>query len=114
MTIEKPIKELKEKLTLLKFSNKEIKLILFYRSIIDNKNIFNIKKLSDIRYLLSKSTREHYKEIIDIYKALKGKKKKYLFIVKNIKRKKIVKKSSLFKRFKNKWKRYSKPRRNRK
>ncbi len=43
LTIEKPIKELKEKLTLLKFSNKEIKLILFYRSIIDNKNIFNIK-----------------------------------------------------------------------
>ncbi len=91
MTIEKPIKELKEKLILLKFSNREIKLILFYRSIIDNKNIFNIKKLSDIRYLLSKSTREHYKEIIDIYKALKGKKKKYLFIVKNIKRKKLLK-----------------------
>nr|WP_267916600.1 CCA tRNA nucleotidyltransferase [Borreliella garinii] len=91
LTIEKPIKELKEKLTLLKFSNKEIKLILFYRSIIDNKNIFNIKKLSDIRYLLSKSTREHYKEIIDIYKALKGKKKKYSFIVKNIKRKKLLK-----------------------
>ncbi len=41
--------------------------------------------------MLSKSTREHYKEIIDIYKALKGKKKKYLFIVKNIKRKKLLK-----------------------
>ncbi len=41
--------------------------------------------------MLSKSTREHYKEIIDIYKALKGKKKKYLFITKNIKRKKLLK-----------------------
>nr|WP_267917245.1 CCA tRNA nucleotidyltransferase [Borreliella garinii] len=64
------------------------------------KNFFNleiktklIKKtaLLNIRYLLSKSTREHYKEIIDIYKALKGKKKKYSFIVKNIKRKKLLK-----------------------
>ncbi len=80
MTIKKPIKELKEKLTLLKFSNKEIKLILFYRGIIDNNNIFNVKKLSDIRYLLSKSTREHYKEIIDIYKALQKEKIKDIYL----------------------------------
>ncbi|ASQ29443.1 polynucleotide adenylyltransferase [Borrelia miyamotoi] len=89
-TIKKNIQCLREKLKLLKFSNKDIKLIIFYRIIIDEINVLRIKNLSNVRILLSKATRENYKEIFDIYKAIKGKDAKLKFIMNNIKRKKLL------------------------
>ena len=90
LTIKKDIQILRENLKLLKFSNKDIKLITFYRVIIDEINNLKIKTLSNLRILLSKATRENHKEIFDIYKALKGKDHKLKFIINNIKRKKIL------------------------
>ncbi|QFP41669.1 CCA tRNA nucleotidyltransferase [Borrelia miyamotoi] len=89
-TIKKDIQCLIEKLKLLKFSNKDIKLIIFYRIIIDEINTLKIKNISNVRILLSKATRENYKEIFDIYKAIKGKNNKLKFIMNNIKRKKLL------------------------
>ncbi|BCR21301.1 CCA tRNA nucleotidyltransferase [Borrelia miyamotoi] len=89
-TIKKDIQCLREKLKLLKFSNKDIKLITFYRIIIDEINTLRTKNLSNVRILLSKATRENYKEIFDIYKAIKGKNAKLKFIMNNIKRKKLL------------------------
>ncbi|BCR22116.1 polynucleotide adenylyltransferase [Borrelia sp. HM] len=91
LTIKKDIQSLREKLKLLKFSNKDIKLITLYRVIIDEINNLKMKNLSNVRILLSKATRENHKEIFDIYKALKGKNNKLQFIINNIKRKKMLK-----------------------
>ncbi|WP_445436132.1 CCA tRNA nucleotidyltransferase [Candidatus Borreliella tachyglossi] len=90
LTIKKDIPSLNEKLKLLRFSNKDIKLILFYRSIIDEINTLKIKNLSDARILLSKATKENYKEIFDIYRSLKGKDHKFKFIINKIKSKKLL------------------------
>ncbi|AWG43059.1 polynucleotide adenylyltransferase [Candidatus Borreliella tachyglossi] len=90
LTIKKDISSLNEKLKLLRFSNKDIKLILFYRSIIDEINTLKIKNLSDARILLSKATKENYKEIFDIYRSLKGKDHKFKFIINKIKSKKLL------------------------
>ncbi|AHH08672.1 CCA tRNA nucleotidyltransferase [Borrelia anserina] len=89
-TIKQDISCLKENLKLLRFSNKDIKLILFYKTVVNEINTLRIKKLHDIRIMLSKATRESYKEILDIYKALKGKDKKLKFILNKIKSKKLL------------------------
>ncbi|AHH12733.1 Poly(A) polymerase [Borrelia hermsii YBT] len=89
-TIKKDIRCLREKLELLRFANKDIKLILFYKAIINEINTLRVKKLHDVRILLSKATRENYKEILDIYKALKGRDNKLKFIMNKIKSKKLL------------------------
>ncbi|AHH10898.1 [cytidine(C)-cytidine(C)-adenosine (A)]-adding enzyme [Borrelia coriaceae] len=90
-TIKKDIPSLRENLKLLRFSNKDIKLILFYKTVINEIKDLRVKKLHDIRILLNKATKENYKEILDIYKALKGKDNKLRFILNKIKRKKLLK-----------------------
>ncbi|BDU62627.1 polynucleotide adenylyltransferase [Candidatus Borrelia fainii] len=90
-TIKKDIPCLIENLKSLRFSNKDIKLILIYKIAINEINTLKIKKLHDIRILLSKATRENYKEILDIYKALKGKDHKLKFIINKIRSKKLLK-----------------------
>ncbi|UPA12349.1 CCA tRNA nucleotidyltransferase [Borrelia venezuelensis] len=90
-TIKKDISCLIENLKSLRFSNKDIKLILLYKTVINEINTLRIKKLHDIRILLSKATRKNYKEILDIYKALKGKDHKLKFIINKIRSKKLLK-----------------------
>ncbi|AFI31494.1 tRNA nucleotidyltransferase (CCA-adding enzyme) [Borrelia crocidurae str. Achema] len=84
-TIKQDISNLKQNLKLLKFSNKDIKLILLYKTTINAIHKLNPKKLHHIRIFLSKTTRENYKETLDIYKALKGKNNKFKFITNKIK-----------------------------
>ncbi|AYE36555.1 polynucleotide adenylyltransferase [Borrelia turcica IST7] len=90
LTIKQDALPLRDTLKLLKFSNKDIKLILFYKCIFNEINTSQIKTLKDIRILLSKATKEDYKEIFDIYKALKGKDHKLKFILNKIKSKKLT------------------------
>ncbi|WP_024653344.1 CCA tRNA nucleotidyltransferase [Borrelia persica] len=89
-TIKQNIVDLKQNLKLLKFSNKDIKLILFYKKIIKEIYTIESKKLHNIRILLNKATRENYREIFDIYKALRGKDNKLKFITNKIKRNKLL------------------------
>ncbi|WP_434756969.1 CCA tRNA nucleotidyltransferase [Borrelia puertoricensis] len=91
LTIKKDISSLIKNLKSLRFSNKDIKLILIYKTVINEINTLKIKKLHDIRTFLSKATRENYKEILDIYKALKGKDQKIKFIINKIRSKKLLK-----------------------
>ncbi|QMU99455.1 polynucleotide adenylyltransferase [Borrelia sp. A-FGy1] len=90
LTIEKDIISLRQALKSLKFANKDIKLILFYRYTFNNINNSQIKTLKDIRLLLSKTTKENYEEIFDIYKAIKGKDHKLKFILNKIKSKNLI------------------------
>ncbi|UGQ16359.1 CCA tRNA nucleotidyltransferase [Borrelia sp. RT5S] len=90
LTIKKDIFPLKETLRLLKFSNKDIKLILFYKYSFNKLHALQIKTLADIRTLLSKITKESYKEIFDIYKAIRGKDHKLKLILNKMKSKKLI------------------------
>ncbi|WP_306701198.1 CCA tRNA nucleotidyltransferase [Borrelia sp. BU AG58] len=90
LTIKKDISSLRETLRFLKFSNKDIKLILFYKCIFNEIQTLKIKTPGDIRILLSKATKESYKEILDIYKALRGKNHKLKLILSKIKSKNLT------------------------
>ncbi|UGQ17479.1 polynucleotide adenylyltransferase [Borrelia sp. RT1S] len=90
LTIKKDIFPLKETLRLLKFSNKDIKLILFYKYSFNKLHTLQIKTLADIRTLLSKITKESYKEVFDIYKAIRGKDHKLKLILNKMKSKKLI------------------------
>ncbi|WKC58242.1 CCA tRNA nucleotidyltransferase [Borrelia sp. P9F1] len=90
LTIKKDTSTLRETLRLLKFSNKDIKLILFYKCGFNELHTLKIKTLADVRTLLSKTTKESYKEIFDIYKAIKGKDHKLKFILNKMKSKNLI------------------------